>query len=298
MHKLGDGSVGWRKRRDVPSVAEHGHAVGDRRDFLEPVRDVDDGHAGGLERPDAIEEPFDLPVGQRRRRFVHDQDARVLRERLRDLHRLLLRDAELVDEGARVEVHAKRVEQPPGLGMHPRVIDRARQPAAGLAPEIDVLRDVEIRDERELLEDDGDAQAAGVGGRSQMHGRAVDEDLARIRLMRPAQDPDERGLAGAVLAQQEMHFAGLNGKRDVFERANPRKGLGDPAHLEERWHEFVRYVFYRGRGGPGSVTRSVVLGVSPEMRTCVRPDGHTISTLWMVVASPRPKYSGRALCER
>ncbi len=237
MHELVHRAVGRRQRRDVSSVAEHGDAIANRRDFLEPMRDVDDGHAGGLERPDAIEEPLDLPVGQRRRRFVHDQDARVLRERLRDLHHLLLRDAELVDERARVEVQAKHVEQAPGLGVHPPVIDRAGQPAAGLAPEIDVLRDVEIRDERELLEDDGDAQVAGVGGRSQVHGRAVDEDLARVRPMRPAQDPDERGLAGAVLAQQEVHFAGLNDERNVFERADSRKGLGDPAHLEKRCHD-------------------------------------------------------------
>ena len=135
----------------------------------------------------------------------------------------------------------------------------------------------------------------GVGGRSQVRARAVDEDFPCVGPVRPAQNPDERGLAGAVLAQQEVHFAGLNDERNVFERADSRKGLGDPAHLEERCHEVV---CYRGRGGPGSVTRSVVLGVRPEMRTCVRPDGHTISTLWMVVASPRPKYSGRALCER
>ena len=174
MHELVDRSVGRRQRRDVSPVAQHGDAIANRRDFLEPVRDVDDGDAGRLERPDAIEEPLDLPVGQRRRRFVHDEDARVLRERLGDLHHLLLRDAELVDERARVEIQAERVEQAPGLGVHPPVIDGAGQPAAGLAAEIDVLRDVEIRDERELLEDDGDAQLAGVGGRSQPHRRAVD----------------------------------------------------------------------------------------------------------------------------
>ena len=60
------------------------------------MRHVDDGHAAALEAIDRLEEPLDLVRGQRRGRLVHDDQPRVERERLRDLHHLLLRDAEML----------------------------------------------------------------------------------------------------------------------------------------------------------------------------------------------------------
>ena len=121
-----------------------------------------------LQRSDALEQPLDLAIGQRRRRLVHDEDARVLRQRLGNLDHLLLRDAELVHERAGIEVEAERVEQPPRVGVHAPMIDGAGKAATRLAAEEDVLRDVEVRDERELLEDDRDARArrASAGERS------------------------------------------------------------------------------------------------------------------------------------
>ena len=104
-----------RRGDHVAPVAQHGDPVGQRRDLVEPVRDVDDAHAVGRELPDDAEEPRALRRRQRRGRLVHDQDARVERQRLGDLDELLLADAQARDPRLRVEVDPEPLEQaPPG----------------------------------------------------------------------------------------------------------------------------------------------------------------------------------------
>ena len=95
-----------------------------------------------LQRADAIEEPLDLPIGERGGRLVHHQDPGVLRQRLGDLDHLLLRHAELVRQRARVDVEAEAVEQTARVGVHLPVVDRLRASVRGLAAEKDVLREV------------------------------------------------------------------------------------------------------------------------------------------------------------
>ena len=107
---------------------------------------------------------------------------------------------------------------------------------ARFAAEKDVLRDVEVRDEGELLKDDGDAQPARVGRRVQPYRRAVEDDLPFVRMVRAAEHAHQRRLAGAVLSEQEVHLARMNRERDAVERANAGKALGDAAHLEQRRH--------------------------------------------------------------
>jgi hypothetical protein len=67
------------------------------------------------------------------------------------------------------------------------------------------------------------------------HGaRAVDQDLARVRLQDAAHDLHQRRLAGAVFAQQRQHLAGVQLEAHAFQRVNSRKALVDRAKLEER----------------------------------------------------------------
>ena len=65
--------------------------------FAEPVRDVDDGHAALAQIRDDLVQPGRLGQRQARRRLVHDEHARVERERFRDLDELLLRDRQRGD---------------------------------------------------------------------------------------------------------------------------------------------------------------------------------------------------------
>src|SRR5438552_10244077 len=103
-----------------------------------------------------------------------------------------------------------------------------------LAAEKNVLGDVEVRNERELLKDDGDAEPSRVRRRFQPHRLAIEQDLARVGTLRAAEDAHQRRLPRAVLSEKEMDVARVHRKRDVVERADAREALGDSAHLEER----------------------------------------------------------------
>ena len=92
------------------------------------------------------------------RRLVEDQQLHVLGERLRDLHELLLADAELTDRGRRVLAQAHPLQQLGRLGVGLVPVD---QPAADdLVAEEQVLRHRQGRDEGEFLMDDDDAGCA------------------------------------------------------------------------------------------------------------------------------------------
>ena len=64
-----------------------------------------------LQVGDDLEQPFGLGERQARGRLVHDDDARVERERLGDLHHLLLGDRQVLDHVARAEIDAEALEQ-------------------------------------------------------------------------------------------------------------------------------------------------------------------------------------------
>ena len=52
--------------------------------------------------------------------------------------------------------------------------------------------------------------------------------------MHAGYDLDERRLAGAVLAEQGVNFAGVKRERDVFERLGGVETLGDAADFQDR----------------------------------------------------------------
>ncbi len=135
-----------------------------------------------LEPADHLEQPLGLAIGQRRGRLVHHQDARVLRQRLGDLDDLLVGDAELVHEPVADRCRSRCWRaRAAGLAPHGRAVDRAGKPAARLAAEEDVLRDAQIGDEREFLEDDRDAELARIVGTADLDALAVVVESCRRR---------------------------------------------------------------------------------------------------------------------
>ena len=66
-------------------------------------------------------------------------------------------------------------------------------------------------------------------------GSPVDEDLALVGLVRAGEDLDQRGLAGAVLAEQAVHLAGADLEVDAVERSGAGELLHDAAHLQQHW---------------------------------------------------------------
>ncbi len=62
---------------------------------------------------------------------------------------------------------------------------------------------------------------------------AIEPHLPRIRLVHAGQDLDQRGLAGAVLAQQRVDLATPDGEVHMIECLHADEALGGIVHLDE-----------------------------------------------------------------
>ena len=111
-HELVNRHIRQRKAARAPAVAQHRDARADPRQLLHAVRNIDDADAGGCDPANGFEEAIDFARRQRRGRLVHHEHARATEQRLRNLHHLLLGQAEAADETIGVEVDAGIVAQP------------------------------------------------------------------------------------------------------------------------------------------------------------------------------------------
>ena len=75
-------------------------------------------------------------------------------------------------------------------------------------------------------------RAMASDGEAMLDGLAVEQDLALVRGEQPVQDVHERALAGAVLAEQGVDLARLDGQVDAVVGDDAGEALGDAAHLE------------------------------------------------------------------
>jgi hypothetical protein len=198
-----------------------------------------------------------LAVRQRGRRLVHDQDPRLLGQRLRDLHHLLLGDAEVDGQRMRVVVEAQRGEDSGSFAMHPVAVDQRRKTMMRFAAQEDVLREVEERDEREFLEDHRDAEPARIGRRRDLDRLSLVQELAAVGTVGAAENLDQRRLPGAILAEQHVHLAAADLEADVVQGPDAGKGLADMPQLEQRRRRRLPR-----RGGIGTRHRGTDTGPS------------------------------------
>ena len=191
---------------DHRAAAQHGDRVRDRLDFLELVRDEDDGRAAVLELPDDAEQVFGLGRGEHRGRLVEDQHGRVPDQRLDDLDPLLDADRQVLHQRVRVDLEPVAPGQLAHVAAGLAPVEQAGR-AGFLHAEGDVLRDREHGHEHEVLVHHPDAGRDGVLRRVELGLLAVEQDLALVRLQQPVQDVHQGRLAGAVLAEQGVHLA-------------------------------------------------------------------------------------------
>ena len=167
-------------------------------------------------------------VGQSRRRFVEDEDAGALSERLHDLDELAPADPEGPHRGPDVDVDAEAGKEALGLEVHSVGVDE--RPAARLVAEKDVLRDGHVVDQRELLVDHRDASRLCVPHRLEAGGGAVDEERAFVRIGRieTAEDLDEGRLPGPVLAAKGVNLGRSQVEAHAVERDDAAEAFDDP----------------------------------------------------------------------
>jgi hypothetical protein len=198
------------------------------------------GHAG-RSGGDA-EQHVDLVARERRGGLIQHQHARSAPERPRDLHQLLLANAQIADTRLWVEVDGGFPQQRARPQLHLVPVDAAQPPRQ--RAEEQVLGDRHLREQRQLLVDDGDAGALRVARRAQRRRRAIDDDRALVAAVRmhAREQFDQRRLAGAVFTAERVDFAGAQREADTVERGHAAEALDDAARLEDRGRA-------HGRGG-------------------------------------------------
>ena len=215
------------EHRDPIADGEHvGHAVADQDD-----RDVLVAQA-----PDQVEHLGHLADADRGGRLVHQHDLGIRQPGPGDRHRLALAARHLLDQIARPGLGLELGEQLGRALVHRLVVDDLdeAEAALGLAAEEHVLGRGQIVAERQILVDDLDALGARVDRLVEVLDRALEPDLALARRKVAGDDLDQRRLAGAVVAHQPQHLAGLEVELDALERLDRAEVLGDPAQLQKR----------------------------------------------------------------
>ena len=104
--------------------------------------------------------------------------------------------------------------------------------AGGLVAEHDVLGDREDGDEHEVLVHHADAGRDGVAGTGEVLDLVVEQDLALVGPVEAVQHVHQRGLAGAVLAQEAVDLARLDRQRDPVVGDQRPEALGDVTQLQ------------------------------------------------------------------
>ena len=168
------------------------------------------------------------------RRLIQEDEARLLSQGPGDQGALPLAAAE-APEGPilqPLEIHlAQRVTR---RGEVPRTLE-PQQPQVRGASHQHHLDDAEVEKDLRLLRHQGQ-QARPRAGAQGAHRAPGEGHPAAVRRQEPAQDPEERRLAGAVGTDDPGHFARGQAQRQVGEEGRRGSGVAEPevARLQER----------------------------------------------------------------
>ena len=223
-HQLFHVGVAGSQRFDVGAVAQHGDAIADGENLVQVVRDK---HHADAQQPQIVhhaEQVLGLARRQRGGRLIQHQHPRLQRQRLGDLNELLLRHAQLLHRAIEIDSHRQPLENGLGLAPHRPPIQQA--PAVPDLPvEEDVVDGAHVGNQREFLKNNADAGLDRLAIVVKAALLAVDKNIALVRLINAAHDFHQRRFAGAVFAQQGVHFAALNGQIDAVQRLHAGKAL-------------------------------------------------------------------------
>ena len=121
---------------------------------------------------------------------------------------------------------------------HPGAPHRTGEPAQALV-DGDVLGHRQVREQRQVLEDDLHAQRLGQRRVEVVAHLAGELDpAARVGRMHAGDQLDQGGLAAAVLADEAMHLAGQHVPVDPVERGHAAEALADGGEPEE-WRDLL-----------------------------------------------------------
>ena len=134
-----------------------------------------------------------------------------------DLDELLLSDAQVLDQRARIDAGLQPLQQFARAPFLQSMIDPERS-AGQFSRREYVLGDREISEQIQFLKYDAYAMPRRIGGVGERDGLAVERDPARSRAFDAGDDLHQGRLAGAVLADEHVDRAATNLEIDLLDR--------------------------------------------------------------------------------
>src|SRR5450631_4844549 len=163
-----------------PTILHYIDAVGEVEDVMDIMTDEEDADAFLFQRESEIADLPGLGGAKRRRRFVHDQDARIEMDGAGDRNGLTLASGKGADwflEAA--EMRVEPGHDPAGLAFHRGVVQRT--PAGqDLAAEENIGGGIDVVGQRQALVDGLDAIGLGITRRGDRDLFAIDPDFATV----------------------------------------------------------------------------------------------------------------------
>ena len=187
---------------DVLAVTQDGDDVPDALDLIHVMGDEDHGHALLLEFLHDEEKLLAFLTGQGGGRLVQDEDGCVLHQGFGDFHHLLAGDAQFAHRLVHVFLETDAGQSPLGLLAHGRPVDESSMRRQ--MPQEEVLHDGQLRDQVELLVDDGYAQVPGGVHIGDPGLFPVDLDMPFVRLVDAAHHLDDGRFPGPVLPKEHV----------------------------------------------------------------------------------------------
>ena len=94
-------------------------------------------------------------------------------------------------------------------------------------------RNAQRLEQGKMLENHADAQATGHRGRFHLHRPVLPDQLALVGAQQAVHHLDQGALAGAVLAQECVHLAGLDAEGNLVVRDTAGECLGQAPRLQQ-----------------------------------------------------------------
>ena len=213
---------------DDLSVAEHGGGVAEAFDLVEPVGNVEDRLALGLQAFEGLEHLVGFLRRQHRGGLVENDQIGLLQQAADDLDALAFTHREIAHHGVRIERQAViDGELAGGLGD-------LRDRGLFLQHERDVFGRRQRLEQRKMLENHADAETAGLARAADAHRLTLPQDLALGGIEHAEHHLDERRLAGAVLPEKCVNLARRDRQIDAVTSLDLPEDLGQTDGLQER----------------------------------------------------------------
>lgn len=151
--------IGGDEGAGIGAVAQHGHALRDLEDFIQPMRHIDHADAAARHLADRLEQDADLVRCQRGRRLIENQQPHLAHQRLRDLRHLAIGKRQRADGGLDIEGDAKLRQERLGL-CHQFALPDEAETGAWFTTEQQIVGYAQGLNKAEVLIDDGDPRLA------------------------------------------------------------------------------------------------------------------------------------------